>query len=556
MSWLPVAGALSYRLSQRDLDTGDHRSVYYGEIPNCTVAADKIEPGRRHAYRVEVLVEGAPDYATLVPYMTIEPEPADALVLEAPGHDHQQIPAWRLYMRDDVADKVVVDRVSVSPRFAVDRSSWPASHRLRYRFYRWNWPAKRWDDLGGYRDAPYKPIASARAGRRRQQQAGPGLVALITIDTEASLRLMRHPDLARAIEHQVCGRIDGREIGIGLIMDQLERHNCRGTFFVDVMLEHQFGQAALETTIAAIAARGHDIQLHMHPSPNLVYTGDERLVTLARNSVEPDGFARCLDMAMELFVARVGRTPIAFRNGSYRIFDSYFEILKRAGFRYDSSVYPFKNCHVSSWMRGRTQPFEVIPGLWEIPVSWVVSRPEGEDDHALVSQFTTKQGSTRTALEQSLEILAHTSSPRPCFIVGMLHSYSYLGEFRARDEAVAAAWNREHAQLVPAELHSLLKRGLNNECLYLEGVYDARIASIEGQLQTLAAMSEAEVVTFDMLAQRHEALLPSGPWVIEPLAEFDRGARQTRLTAVRRYSRDYLSHLERTAEPAGAALAG
>ncbi|MBV9860706.1 MAG: hypothetical protein JO267_01010 [Alphaproteobacteria bacterium] len=545
LAWLAVEGARQYRLAERDLATGKTRSIYYGQEPRFSVPGPQAQPSG--AYRVEVLVDGADDYVTLVPFMTLQASPRNAIALQAPEVEGDAVAAWRLVLRDDTRDEIVLDRVSTGPRFAVERAALSPSHRFRYRFYRWVWTEKRWQEVGDYRELPpstLRPFAAEKKAPAENRR--PRLVALITIDTEASLRMMRHPSFEHAVDHQVFGKVEGRELGIRFIMDQLEARGFRGTFFVDMLMEYQFGQSALERTVEAIAGRGHAIELHMHPSPGLIYTGNEDLAELARNSNEPDGFRRCLDLAMELFLARVGRPPIAFRNGSYRIFDSYFDILRSAGFRYDSSVFAFKNCHASPWIRGRTQPFEVVPGLWEMPVSWIVSRPEADDDPAVVAQFTTKQGSTRMALEQSLERLAKSRAARPLFVIGMLHSYSYLGEFRGHDETVAAEWNERHDRVAGPALHGKMHRGLGSECVFLEGAYEARIESIDGQLDILATLPEAEAVAFDTLAERHREWLSAESPAVEPVGEFDRGARQTRLAAVRRYSHDYLSHLEAT----------
>jgi hypothetical protein len=48
-------------------------------------------------------------------------------------------------------------------------------------------------------------------------------------------------------------------------MDILEEHGLRGTFFVETFAGAVVGEAPLREAYAEIAARGHDVQLHLHP---------------------------------------------------------------------------------------------------------------------------------------------------------------------------------------------------------------------------------------------------------------------------------------------------
>ncbi len=543
LAWLAVPGARSYRLCRRDGAAGETRTLHVGGEAAFAVTGD----ARTHSYRVEVLLEGEPDYVTLVPFAEAGAEAEDALHLEAPARDG--VPAWRLILRDETADAVVLDAVRFTPGFGMDAATLPEGHQFRYRFLWWDWRQKKWEPAG-----PYAPLFSGAASAAPPHAAvteagrGAGLAAFVTIDTEANLRLMREPDRAAAIEQQVFGRVGGAEVGIGCMMDQLDARGLKGTFFVDVLMEYQFGQTALERTIEAIAGRGHDIQLHMHPSPNFLYADDAVLTAICRDLARgpaPEAFARALDIAVALFEKRVGRAPLAFRNGSYHIHDSYFDILRAAGIRYDSTVYRFKNCAASPWIQGRTQPFEVVPGLWELPVTWVVSRHVGGGGSA-VSQFTSKVGQGQALLQRAMLELAAAPGRTPSLLVMMLHSYNYLGEFRAIDPALAQAWNERLKSFAP--LLRSVRRGLNDECLFLEGVSQENMDSIMAQLDVIASLPNSRALTFTALAHDHARLLGRAA-PIEPLAEYERGSGQSRLAAIRRYSRDGLRHLAGAAPP-------
>ena len=78
------------------------------------------------------------------------------------------------------------------------------------------------------------------------QESPPGLLLIFTIDTEGSIVRQRHPDPERVVDELILGDYGtGERGGIRLHMDLLERFGFRGCFFVDVLMEYQFGREAL-----------------------------------------------------------------------------------------------------------------------------------------------------------------------------------------------------------------------------------------------------------------------------------------------------------------------
>ncbi|WP_018951533.1 hypothetical protein [Thioalkalivibrio sp. AKL12] len=57
----------------------------------------------------------------------------------------------------------------------------------------------------------------------------------------------------------------GRSEGLGYLMATLEQHGIRGTFFVETLNTCYFGDEPMGGIAREIAARGHDVQLHLHP---------------------------------------------------------------------------------------------------------------------------------------------------------------------------------------------------------------------------------------------------------------------------------------------------
>ena len=98
----------------------------------------------------------------------------------------------------------------------------------------------------------------------------------------------RNPDPKRIVDEMIFGDYGtGARGGIGLHMDLLERYGFRGSFFVDVLMEYQFGREGLERTIDAILSRGHEVQLHVHDS-HLAWSDDPALQSLSRGLLGKD----------------------------------------------------------------------------------------------------------------------------------------------------------------------------------------------------------------------------------------------------------------------------
>lgn len=555
LSWPSIAGAKLYRLCQRDEAARKTSTLYTGTDTSFVVPGAKQPAGASLTYRVEVMPEDESEYLTLVPFAAPSCEIVSefSLPLQAPAAE--LAPAWRLIIRDEAADQVLIDRASFTRDFVLDKRELPDESALRYRFSRWLWREKKWEGIGAYRPLQFgsagTTVQTSYSSSRRPDPAQTSrLIAMITIDTEASLRLMRTPDPAKAVDHQIFSRCDGgREVGINFIMDQLERRGARGTFFLDILMEYQFGRAELERVIEAIASRGHDIQLHVHPSPHLAYADDDRLFEACRRltrEAAPEEFARVMGVAVELFERRVGKAPIAFRNGSYHIHDSYFPILRAAGIRYDSTVYAFKNCRASPWIRGRVQPFEVLPGLWEIPLPWMIA---GEfSRQRTVNQYTARSGPLVEASNGAYELLSWQRRGAAIFMPLILHSYSYLNEVRIIDPELGAQWNRSLMPYTPPERFRNLRRDVDTECLFIEGVAESAIVGMESQLGAISNLAASQFLAFDELDRQADALLKISHGATEAICET--GARN-RLTAVRRYPADLVRYWQAApAEPA------
>ena len=358
----------------------------------------------------------------LLPELPLEAPlyPASARTTELSWQD-SGADAYRVLIRDNASDGLLLKLPVRGTSYIVDWSRLPAPAHYRWRLQTWDVDTATWQDLDPYAPLP-EPARIESAGPAEGSGPGePRVLLLFTVDTEATLQYMSDPDPRRAVEEFIFGRHPDGEAGIEMIMDALERHGFKGTFFLDVLCEYQFGEGTLEPVVDAIKRRGHDIQLHMHTAPHLRFARDPELVSLsdAWRQYDADKFRAALELAIGLFVERVGEEPVAYRSGAYRVSDEFLRILPEFGLRIDSSIYAFKNCEVSSWMRARTQPFRV-GSLLEIPVSW---RLEWRGSGPVPMQFAPyRQGGDEN--RSFTRLPAPTDGP-PSTLVYLGHSYQY-----------------------------------------------------------------------------------------------------------------------------------
>jgi hypothetical protein len=473
--------------------------------------------------------EGYPE----LPLATPEPAPA-ASVTWLEWHDTGAY-GYRVLVRDDTDDVLLRKDPVLEPRYAVVWDTLPPGHRLRWRLQEWNFEAATWHDVIDY--VPLRPEAPRYHELERGERRGAGIALFFTVDTEVNLRYAKDPDPRRAVEEQIFARVGGREVGIGMIMDLLERHGFRATFFLDVLAEYQIGRGALDPVVDAIRSRGHDIQLHLHTAPHLRFSDDPAVAGLAEalHSYDPDQFRRALELAVAAFVEVVGSPPLAYRSGGYHLCDGYLPVLTEFGIRVDSSLYAFKNCHVSEWIRTRTQPFRV-DGLLEIPVSWGI---EWRADGPVALQFAPRrQGGDDQA---SFTQLAVPAAGAPVALVYLSHSYQYLVRGPAIGDEEREQWYATVARRALRPEHDRLFR-LQTPRWYFDGPDESRIQLLEQNLSELASRGDVVSMTMADAATRYFHLWDERPLAVDPVPEVT-GAGAPHVTATRVYSLDLLRTL-------------
>ncbi len=201
----------------------------------------------------------------------------------------------------------------------------------------------------------------------------------ITIDTEcAEERTIAGREIpAQGYDVRVWGRFKNqkRDLGIGLIMRELEAQGHRGTFYTEVFGSHHFGKPALEEAVRAMLARGHDVQLHTHPVQR-VADFRTRGVPPAPDDIGAYDDARQVELLREgIDILESCGVPkgdvLSFRAGNFGANNATWAAMAKAGLVVSSNYNPCyfdKNCK----MRFDGSPpglFEAVPGVWEVPIS-------------------------------------------------------------------------------------------------------------------------------------------------------------------------------------------
>ena len=535
LRWPSAPDATRYRVVVSNIAPGELLKL---ETDQPEVSVEGPTPaGDWPEWRVQV---SGPDgaWADYLPYMEWPSEPAPGAIALAWPDDDASL--HRVVVHDDSAGAVVIKAATLERSYTLDPGRLDPSHVYRWRVQRWD--DGSWVDAGAYRSLP-RNVAISQPGAAtvdREPDAG-AVVFLFTSDTEAHMRWMAEPDGRRGIQEHIFGSLEGEpeRVGIGRQMDMLDEHGFKGTFFIDILAEFQFGEGSLQPVFDEVQRRGHDAQLHLHPSPHLRFASDERVRALSFATLrdDPAMFRGALEVAIELFERRAGRRPVAYRAGAYRIFDSHFPVLRDLGIVVDSSVNPFKNCNVAPWLSARTQP-AWIDGVLEVPITWHLwhnGRRWRAEQFAPVTSPTVQRAAVAAT--------PGAEEGPPTTVCYIAHSYSFLGRTTIRDEAAWAAWNQRWEELVGAEERAISGYNVGAPLIQLDHVDNRRIETFSEVLKELAGRpSVAGIPLAELAERRHE--WPGAGAPFDPLPGYDGRGRRPTATATRRYSESYLASLE------------
>jgi peptidoglycan/xylan/chitin deacetylase (PgdA/CDA1 family) len=260
---------------------------------------------------------------------------------------------------------------------------------------------------GGYRppDPPSTvPEPWPAGGEAPVDPAAPAAEVFLTIDAE---------DDYFDTPHMLTGEGLGEEFGAYGILDILDRHGLRATFFVNVYEAHRHSDpGVVERLVRSIHERGHEVALHTHPSEDLEF------YPRPLYWFDADQQKRILGYGADLIEKWTGARPVSFRAGGYVLNDETFEALQSLGFRIDSSVFfSSKNNRITPFtvnavrMRG-----EVI----EVPVTYV---PRLQTDGFIDHRKFDLNWLSEEELDRVVDRVSEFGVRQAMF---MMHSFSFI----------------------------------------------------------------------------------------------------------------------------------
>ena len=195
-----------------------------------------------------------------------------------------------------------------------------------------------------------------------------------TIDTETSMGgAWRNPSYRPLpLEPTVYGKIGAEQYGVPLIMAILDEYGFRGTFFMEVFCAYAVTTDAVAQVIRLIETRGHDVQLHLHPTYRFYrdfIEGQKRRETDLMWELSPTEQHQLIGEGVRLFEELSGRKPRAYRAGCYGASESTLQALRAHGLEIDSS---YNLAYLGDTCGFRTPGLNApvaIEGICEFPVT-------------------------------------------------------------------------------------------------------------------------------------------------------------------------------------------
>ncbi len=145
-------------------------------------------------------------------------------------------------------------------------------------------------------------VVPSQAGRTTEAKRLP-IYVVFTVDVESFSN--GNP------ERDIWGRApnEPQEHGIGRMMDILDRHGAKGTFFVNIYEAPTSGNDTMAEVCRVIHQRGHDLELHTHPGP--------MFDVFSMQDADPVKQTQILKRGVELIKEWAGAEVVAHRAGGY-----------------------------------------------------------------------------------------------------------------------------------------------------------------------------------------------------------------------------------------------
>ena len=168
----------------------------------------------------------------------------------------------------------------------------------------------------------------------------------ITIDTEFSVGgAFADPEHRQPIgEPNVTCPVDGREQGLGFLLETFARHGTKATFFVEALQTAWFGDEPMGRVVERIVAEGQDVQLHIHPCWTAFREPDWRQRLEGHNpdddcdGREPAALQRLIEDGIAALERMGAPRPLAMRTGNLRADRNVYRAMRGAGLSVASNI--------------------------------------------------------------------------------------------------------------------------------------------------------------------------------------------------------------------------
>ena len=249
----------------------------------------------------------------------------------------------------------------------------------------------------------------------------------ITVDTEFSIAgAFSDPVACKPVGAQaVYCRIEERSEGLGFLLDVLERHGQRATFFVEALNTHYFGDEPMGEIARRLDQKGQDVQLHLHPCWRYFRAPhwQSRLISDPPNDDvtrrDEDELVEMIQTGQAAFVRWGIPEPRVLRTGGLRANLAVYRAMRRCGLLLASNlglaVYRPRESELQLYA-GRHD----ILGVTEIPVTTFSDfSVAGRKHYKSLTITGTSWPETRTLLERAR--LAGLSD-----VVILTHPFEYV----------------------------------------------------------------------------------------------------------------------------------
>ena len=247
----------------------------------------------------------------------------------------------------------------------------------------------------------------------------------LSVDVEFSVNnALTNPERSPLGAEWVYGEVGGHSQGLGFLLDCLDRHGLKSTFFTEVFNCYCFGDAPMGGIVSDLLAHGQDVQLHLHPvwlyfkssqwRDELTRRPGRRDIFTDRDS---DEIAEWLRDGVNILERLSGNRPIAFRSGNLNVGRVLYKGMSKAGIGLASNIGVGLSVPVEDELM-LFSGIHAIDGVTEVPVTTYRMPLPGRDRLLLLTATGSAFAEMRAVLDA-----AHRLGAGP--VVVLLHPHDF-----------------------------------------------------------------------------------------------------------------------------------